>query len=41
VLGENAFNKLISEYSANLHYDKLISLFIKTIKNFKLSKRAL
>jgi len=36
-LGKNAFNKLNNEYSANKHYDKLISLFTTTIENFQVS----
>ena len=34
-LGENSFNRLNSEYSAEMHYQKLINLFSQTIKESK------
>jgi glycosyltransferase involved in cell wall biosynthesis len=34
-LGEHGFNKLNTEYSGEVHYQKLINLFNQTIQNFR------
>jgi glycosyltransferase involved in cell wall biosynthesis len=39
-LGENAFNKLMNEYSAQEHYTKLINLFKKVIENYQHKKKS-
>ena len=39
ISGENAFNMLNKEYSAQEHYKKLINLFKNVIENYQTAKK--